>query len=281
MSSEHRSYKVEHPDFSLSPFTGMAREHWIECARYVLGRAYRHVKTFENPMIFPIIPGKTYPQPGDPPWRYRSLEFEGLRRTMTLAAPLMHVDPEVCVGGFKLKDYYARHLRQSLTGGHPTSIPLPVDLPDATYQFTCEIGGLCMLLLCFPDVVWPSYTQAEKDHIASTISAWAHHRTTQNNWRFFNIEMLSFLKLNGYEIDDKLLQEHLDWIVSYHAGQGWYLEQNYNYYTISMYALYETIWCRAYGWRFLPDVASFFEETVHKLLESFPGRVTFARSFAG
>ena len=78
--------------------------------------------------------------------------------------------------------------------------------------------------------------------MAVTISKWAHHRTTQNNWRLFNICALSFLKKNGYAIDDDLLKSHLQWVASYHAGNGWYLEQSYNYYTISLFVVYGTIW---------------------------------------
>ena len=47
-----------------------------------------------------------------------------------------------------------------------------------------------------------------------------------------------FLKKNGYDIDDDLLKNHLEWVTSYHAGNGWYLEQTYNYYTISLFVVY-------------------------------------------
>ena len=113
---------------------------------------------------------------------------------MTLAGPLMHVEPDVEINSIKLKDYYLRHLFNAFTPGHVNSLPLPEDLPDATYQFTCEFGGLFKTLLLLPDIIWPHYTQAQKDEMAVTISKWAHHRTTQNNWRIFNIVTLSFLK---------------------------------------------------------------------------------------
>lgn len=264
------AFQINNPDYQLSPITGMSRKHYIECAKYILGRAFKHVPSIDSNIIFPSVPGKTYPQPGDPEWRYRSLEFEGLRRTMALAGPLMHVEPEVTINGIKLRDYYCRHLYNALTPGHPTSIPLPEELPDATYQFTCELGGLCKFFLLMPDIVWPYYTQEQRDKIAVTLSKWGHHRTTQNNWRFFNIEILSFLKKNGYEIDEELLKSHLLWIASYHAGDGWYLEQNYNYYTISMYSIYETVWNRAFGDEYWPEIAEVYERNTRKLMESYP-----------
>ena len=99
------AFQVTNPDFDLSPMTGMTRQHYIDCARYVLERAFKHVKSFDSPIVFPLIPGsKSYPQPNDPPWRTRSNEFEALERTFNLAAPLIHVDPEISIRGIKLRD---------------------------------------------------------------------------------------------------------------------------------------------------------------------------------
>ena len=263
------AFVVRNPDLDLSPMTGMTRKHYIECAQYVLGRAFRHVKSFDAPIIFPLVPGKSYPQPGDPEWRYRSYEFEALERTFNLAAPLIHVDPEISIGDIKLRDYYCHHFYNALTPGHANSLPMPEDLPDATYQFTCEFGGLTKTLLLMPDVLWPYLTQQQRDEMAVTISKWAHHRTTQNNWRLFNICALSFLKKNGYAIDDDLLKSHLMWIASYHAGNGWYLEQSYNYYTISLFVVYGTIWSRSFGREHYPEIADLLEKSFAELFQTY------------
>jgi uncharacterized membrane protein len=261
-------FELNHPDLALSPFTGMSKKHYIELARYLLERAFTRVDSLETPLTFPIVPGKTYPQPGDPEWRYRSLEFEALERTFTLAGPLIHHDPEVTVRNIRLRDYYCLHLYRSLTPGHANSLPLPEDLPDSTYQFTCEFGGLFKTLLLMPDTLWPHFTKKQQDEMAATISKWGHHRTTQNNWRIFNITTLSFLKKVGYEIDDELLKSHLQWVVSYHSGEGWYLEQTYNYYSISLFIVYMTIWNRAFGDEHYPEIAEVIERSAQKLMES-------------
>lgn len=264
------AYEVVAPDFDLSPHTGMTRQHYIDLAKYLLTRAFTHVKSLDTPLTFPSVPGKTYPQPDDPPWRHRSLEFEALERTLTLAGPLMHVEPDVSINGLNLREYYCRHLYNALTPGHANSLPLPEDLPDATYQFTCEFGGLFKTLLLLPDVLWPYFTPQQKDEMAITISKWAHHRTTQNNWRIFNIVTLSFLKKHGYAIDDDLLKSHLLWVASYHSGDGWYLEQTYNYYTISLFIVYGTIWNRAFGDEHYPDIAAAIEQSAHALMQTYP-----------
>lgn len=263
------AYEVVTPDFDLSPHTGMTRQHYIDLARYLLTRAFTHVKSLDTPITFPSVPGKTYPQPNDPPWRHRSLEFEALERTLTLAGPLMHVEPDVSINGLNLREYYCRHLYNALTPGHANSLPLPEDLPDATYQFTCEFGGLFKTLLLLPDVLWPYFTPQQKDEMAITISKWAHHRTTQNNWRIFNIVTLSFLKKHGYAIDDDLLKSHLLWVASYHSGDGWYLEQTYNYYTISLFVVYGTIWNRTFGDDHYPAIAAAIEKSAQELMKTY------------
>lgn len=264
-------FEVENPDHDLSPLTGMTRKHYIELAKYLLERAFTHVKSIDDPLSFPIVPGKSYPQEGSPDWRFRSLEFEALERTFTLAGPLIHVDPDVTVKGIKLRDYYRLHLYNALTPGHVNSLPLPEDLPDATYQFTCEFGGLFKTLLLIPDTLWSAWTQKERDEMAVTISKWGHHRTTQNNWRIFNVITLSFLKKYGYEIDDNLLKNHLLWVASYHSGNGWYLEQTYNYYSISLFIVYTTIWNRSFGDEHYPEIAAIIERSAQKLMESITG----------
>jgi len=265
-----KAYEVRDPDYRSSPFTGMTKKHYVECAKYLLERAFTHVKSVDTAFDFPIVPGKTYPQADSPPWRFRSLEFEALERTLTLAGPLMHVEPEVEIKGIKLRDYYCTQLYRMFTPGNPQSLPLPEELPDATYQFTCEFGGLLKTLLLMPDVIWPYFSQKQKDEMAVCISRWAHHRTTQNNWRIFNMVALSFLKKQGYAIDEELLKSHLLWVVSYHSGDGWYLEQTYNYYTISLFIVYGTVWARAFGDEHYPEIAATIERSAAKMMETYP-----------
>jgi len=265
-----KAFEIQNPDFEKSPLTGMTKQHYIEMAKYLLERAFTHVKDINDPISFPAVPGKTYPQTGAPDWRYRSADFEALERTFTLAGPLIHIDQNTEIKGINLRKYYCLHLYNALTPGHSNSLPLPEDLTDSTYQYTCEFGGLFKTLLLMPDTLWSQFTEKQKDEMVVTISKWGHHRTTQNNWRIFNIITLSFLKKYGYEIDDDLLKSHLLWVASYHSGNGWYLEQTYNYYSISLFIVYTTIWNRTFGDEYYPEIASIIEKSAQKLMESLP-----------
>ncbi len=125
-----KAFEVINPDFELSPHTGMTKQHYIDLAKYLLERAFTHIDSIETPLNFPIVPGKTYPQPNAPDWRYRSAEFEALERTFTLAGPLIHIDPETTIKGINLRDYYCLQLYRAFTPGNANSLPMPEDLPD-------------------------------------------------------------------------------------------------------------------------------------------------------
>jgi len=34
------AYQVKNPDFTLSPYTGMSRQHYIDCAQHLLEKAF-------------------------------------------------------------------------------------------------------------------------------------------------------------------------------------------------------------------------------------------------
>lgn len=61
------AFNVKDPDFRASPYTGMTKRHYIDCAKYLLERAFTHVADKDAPFAFPIVPGKTYPQVDSPP----------------------------------------------------------------------------------------------------------------------------------------------------------------------------------------------------------------------
>ena len=48
------AFSVRNPDFELSPHTGMTKQHYIDLAKYVLGRAFKYVDSIETPISFPI-----------------------------------------------------------------------------------------------------------------------------------------------------------------------------------------------------------------------------------
>ncbi len=263
-------FQINNPDFNLSPKTGMTRQHWIECARFIVQGAFSHVASIDAPMVFPKVPGKSYPQPNDPDWKIRAMKFEGLARSLNVAAPLMHVEPDVEINGIKLADYYRHQILQLVTPGNATYIPKISELPDDRYQMTCEFGGLSTILLQFPDVLWPLFSREEQDLIAAHLSDWGHGRTTSHNWRYFNVMMLTFLKTRDYPIDDDLLNDHLDFLMASYGGDGWFLDAHFDYYSVWVFHLYGIIWSRAWGDEHDPGRVRVIEKQFADLMVTYP-----------
>ena len=263
------------PDHDLSPHTGLNRRHWIDAARHALRLAFRHVPDADHPITFPAAPGRSYPQPDAPDWQHRSKTLEGLRRTLCLAAPLLRIEPDLAIDGIAVGDYYARHVADALTPGHPAAIPRPGSLGDGFYQFTCELGGLCQDLLLYPELVWPRLDPARRDAVADTLSAWGHQRSQPHNWRFFNVTVLTFLKANGYPIDDALLAGHLDHLHVLHHRGGWYDDGHYDLYSAWVFHQYAQVWNHAWGRANDPARAAVHDDRFRRFMRTYP--LLFAR----
>jgi len=264
------AFKVDTPDHTLSPHTGMTRDHWIQAAVYTLRRAFNHVADADALFEFPSLPGRSYPRPGAPAWEYRSKNLEGFRRTMSIAAPLLHVRPDLQIKGIPVADYYRRHITRLLTPGDPACIPMPEEIGDSYYQFTCELGGLTQILLHYPDQFWSGLDDSQRDAVAQTLSRWGHYRTQPCNWYFFNVMILTFLKKNGYAVDDAMLEGHLDQLLAMYGGQGWYDDWHYDYYTAWVFHMYSIVWNRAYGDAHDPGRVKIHEERFAAFMQSYP-----------
>lgn len=264
-------YEIKDPDYDLSPYTGITRSHWVDCGSYILGKAFeRYAPHFDKLMEFPKVNGKTYPHPNDPDWRFRSAALEVIRRTSYLAFPLIHNDPDLELNSIPLRKYYKHHLMHLLKGDSPERIPYPDELDSNNcYQFTCELGGLCMELLCFPDLIWPDLTREEKDSFADMVSKWAHYETHPHNWRYFNVSMLTFLKLHGYDIDEGLLKTHMYHLLSLYSGDGWNNDGHFDYYSVYVMNVYGAIWCKAYGYENEPDIAARIEHIIIEMFKNY------------
>src|SRR5215217_230531 len=54
-------FKVNNPDYKVSPYTGMTRQHWKDAALYLLRGAFSYIHKLDDAMQFPKQEGKSYP----------------------------------------------------------------------------------------------------------------------------------------------------------------------------------------------------------------------------
>jgi hypothetical protein len=264
-------FELKNPDFALSPYTGMTREEWIHCGVHVLEGAFQYVDDNKTPMYLPKFPGKSYPAHGNSkalPDKRSAAIFEAVARTFNIAAPLLENNKELTVCGIKLIDYYKYHLLKLLTDpecdyyiGSPKSTP---------FQPTCELGNLSLWNLVLPDVFWNRLTDIEKEKVATKVYEWAVSLTCTHNWRYFNVMMLTFLDCYGFKSDKKLMLSHLDNLLLHYAGDGWYRDHSYDYYTVHVFQLYNSVWVEKYGKKNFPDRAEIINNHRKEFYKTYP-----------
>lgn len=276
MRSDGMRYELNNPDYDLSPYTGMTRVHWLEVAHMLMEGIFSHVSGEDQPLVFPKQESEiSYPKEGDPVWRFRAERFEGIARSLLIAGPLIADKPEVTVNGFELRSFYRR---QILLAIDPESQCYVGDIQDAIYesgnkgpfQQIVECAALAMTLKETRKHIWDTYSQDEKDCIAVFLSGFGHAQTNVHNWRYFNVLILTFLKLEGYPIDELKLKGHMNALLTMYAGDGWYRDGLlFDYYTPWAFHVYGPVWNSWYGYDHEPEIAALIEAHSNDFIKTF------------
>lgn len=265
-------FVLNQPNRELSPYTGMDRQDWVDAGVHILEGAFQYVDKLETPMFLPKQPGKSYPREGNEnaPQQQRSAAiFEAIARTFNVAAPLLAENPDLVINGIHLGDYYKYHFLQLLCNDDSDYFIGRAASYDKGVQQVCELGNLAMWSILLPEVFWDRLTQEEKDDVARTLSEWGHGWTKSHNWRWFSVMMLTFLDLNGYQADRELMTSHVDNLILHYAGDGWYRDTSYDYYTAHVFQLYGAVWSNHYGRKYEPGRALVIDRNFDEFATSY------------
>lgn len=258
-------FHLVRPDYQLSPFTGMTRQHWLDAATYLLDGAFSYIHTLDDPMHFPKQPGKSYPTDGKP---NKTENLEGLCRTMFVAIPLLKENSDLELNGIKVGDYYRQQLRNMSDPSKPGYIQ---HLKGGPSQTLVEFGALALSLTVMPEIIWEPLTQQEKDALAALMLSYGNGPTIGSNWRFFNIFVMSFFKNYGYTVKDDYLNELLQKSLEQYRGYGWYNDSPaYDYYSMWAFQMYGMIWAHYYGDKFNPEAGHRFVDNFRDLIPNYP-----------
>ncbi len=152
-------FKLDEPDFNLSPHTGMTRKHWKDAALYLLQGAFSYVNGMDDPMKFPKQPGKSYPRnEGQVPTE----KLEGLCRTLFVAAPLLKENPGLVINNIKVAEYYRYQILKLLDPKSPSYIK-PQAKGGGPSQILVEFGALAVSLFYIPEVLFDPLTKEQQD----------------------------------------------------------------------------------------------------------------------
>ncbi len=271
-------------NYQLSPYTGMTRESWIEAGKYLLTGIFRNIPSFDAPVVMPRQETKiTYPHldapESDQAVQRRAEIFEGLTRSMFIAAPLIHIEPEITLCGYRLRDYYKSHILRVCTPSDPLSVgdyeeQLKLSGSRDTFRTFQQTVETCALVICLwvcREEIWDTYTREEKDTIARFLDSYARASTVPQNWRLFNMLDMAFLHMEGYPIDREIMMDHAQTILNYYAGDGWYRDgHSFDYYSCWAFNVYAPIWNLWYGYENAPYIAEQFEEHSNRLMDTYP-----------
>lgn len=272
-------FQPKHLDYERSPYTGLTRESWIEAAEYLLNGIFQNIRDFKDPVVMPRKETQvTYPHSADAVWEFQAEYFEGLARSLFIAAPLIHIKPELTLNDIGVRNYYKSHILRACTPGDSVYVgsyaacrELSKDPnPFRAFQQTVETCALVICLWMSKEEIWDTYTKAQKDVIADFLLEYAHGNTVPQNWRLFNMLDMAFLGMEGYEIDADIMREHAQAILAYYAGDGWYRDgHSFDYYSCWAFNVYAPLWNKWYGYEHEPYLAKKFEENSNALMKTY------------
>ncbi len=275
-------FTLNNPNYKLSPYTGVTREHFIEVGKFLLNGIFSNIKDFNDPVIVERTETEiTYPHlhlnlSDEAIEREKKAQrFEGLTRSFFIASPLIKNDPELTVNGYKLKDYYKNQILLAVKREGANAVGWYSDMIGSStstiIQQTVESAALCIGLIISKDYIWSTYTLEEKNIILDFITEYAYGNTNGNNWQFFNMIDLAFLKMNGREIDRNLMLYYAKNMLAFYSGNGFYRDgYNFDYYSIWGFNFYAPLWNSYYGYENMTDIALEFERISNELMEVYP-----------
>lgn len=258
-------FHLDNPDYQKSPYTGMTRQHWIKAGEYLLGGAFSYIHSLDDPMYFPKQLDKTYPKDEK---AAKVAKLEGLARTLFVAAPLLRDNPNLTLNGIRVADYY-RHQLVSIS--NPESKHYIAHRTGGPSQTLLELGSLAISLKGAQSVLWDPLTQQQKDDLAATMKSYGEGPSIGSNWMFFNCFILSFLKDQGYKVNEAKLTDWLNKLLERYRGEGWYNDAPaYDYYSMWAYQSYGPLWAEMFGKKQYPEIAKRFIANEHDMIDNYP-----------
>jgi len=262
-------------DWKVSPHTGLTRASWLEAGNWLLEGAFAHTSGGEDIFRFPKLSPLLYPGNGNKSrWATDAIaNFESLARTFLIAGHLLRENQSLSISGIGVADYYRRWLAECVDPGSPHSIDWPSEIweDESGGQPIVELAAVCLGLWYSGEAVWGRFSTEERETLTRMLHRFAHARTYAHNWRFFSVIMLSFLKSKGIPIDETALDAHLDNLLCWYAGDGWYRDGNrFDYYSGWAFQLYASLWIHFFGDEHRPDYAKAFLDGIEENIKTYP-----------
>ncbi|MGK3647694.1 DUF2264 domain-containing protein [Pseudarthrobacter enclensis] len=204
-------------DFTLSPFTGLTRDHWCGYADYLLRSAHRHASA-DHANLY--LPGATSA------YGRKSDSLEAFARTFLLASFRIAGDPE---GTGRLAAWYAQGLDAGTNPANPDRWPTPGELDQAKV----EAASLAVGLALTRGVLWDKLPQRVQEQLVAWFETVIGQPYPPINWVWFQIVVEMFLASVGGRSSAADIDAGLAIHDSLYRGHGWFAdgpERAYDHY---------------------------------------------------
>lgn len=246
-------------------------ENYLAAATYLLEGVFSYVGRDNDVFIFPKQKGKTYPHRFWLKHQYATAHLEGLCRTLLIAAPLIKQNSDYKIKGIGLAEFYRGQLTQLVNSDFKYRIEARLEQQNEPNQRLVELGSLAISLSICPEMLWDPLSIYTKEKLYEIMISYGLGPTVPNNWRFFNIFIISFFKVRGYKTDEELLHTLLNGVLADYRGDGWYNDNPaFDYYSMWGFQTYSIIWTQLYGDLVSPNVVSKLKNNFRELGEIYP-----------
>ena len=252
----------------LEPEHGWGREHLRALTRHLLEQWLQHIDVADpyQPPTSPIA----YPHPDRPERGIAAARYEGIARTFVFAALLIADEPDLHLHGQHLGRLYAGWYRR-VTDPRDAWFVAMDQRDGEPRQPTCEAAATVAGLWFAGDALWQSWDAPLRAAIVRHCQEVAHGPTMGQNWRWFSLLAGAFAAEHGADIDREVMQHHLDNVLGWDAGQGWYRDSlKFDYYSPWAFQTYAPLWIQRHGARHFPAHAQALAERQRLLMATYP-----------
>jgi hypothetical protein len=204
-------------DRTLSPYTGLTRDHWCAYADYLLRSAHRYATDDHANLHLPGANSAYGP---------RSDSLEAFARTFLLASFRIKGDPQ---GTGWIADWYAQGLDAGTNPANPDRWPTPGELGQAKV----EAASLAVGLALTRDLLWDKLSQRVQEQLIAWFETVIGEEYPPINWVWFQIVVETFLASVGGKYSDEDIDAGLAIHDSLYRGHGWFAdgpERAYDHY---------------------------------------------------
>ena len=216
-------------DYSLSPYTGLTRDHWCAYADHML-RSVHRFGSDDHANIYLPGPNSRYGRGSD--------SLEAFARTFLLASFRIAGDPS---GTGWIAEWYAAGLDAGTNPANPDRWPTPGELGQAKV----EAASLAVGLALTRDVLWDKLSQRVQEQLIAWFETVIGEEYPPINWVWFQIVVETFLASVGGRYSEEDIDAGLAIHDSLYRGGGWFAdgpERAYDHYVGWAFQVYPQLW---------------------------------------